>query len=350
MEAKLIIKILQRIGCTSIRVRQSGWVTASCPFAPGTSAHKEGVDLHPSFAVSIAPKAMSFYNCYTCHATGSLKSLLWRLEEKVGGAYHDLYPLVKNDGQLTPDKLLAKIQAAEFYQTPQKVAGVMVSAEVARRRKMMEPPPISEDCLKPFKELSADALIYLTGPKRNLNRRAIDAWELGWDARDRRVVIPIRDCERNLVGYSRRLIQDPPKDVAGQKKNKPPPKFLHSKGFRRDFYLYGEHMRGKSRIGFLMEGFFDAIALWMRGYHGACAIMGSYLSEMQEHKILRFFDKVFIVRDGDAAGVTMMEAVEQKLRGKLPVTCVDTPDGYDPDNLSSEQLFEFLGPPTAEAT
>lgn len=52
------------------------WV--SCPLAPWT--HSKGTDHNPSCGINFE-KTPAFYNCFTCHASGSLKDMFWRLYE-----------------------------------------------------------------------------------------------------------------------------------------------------------------------------------------------------------------------------------------------------------------------------
>ncbi len=285
---------------------------------------------------------MSVYNCYTCQAKGALKSMLWRLQSLNGNTYKHLYPYVKNDGDPTADKILEKIKGASMYQTPEEVAGVVVPAALARRKKAQEPEPLPESTLDGFRELSAAAIDYLTGPKRKLSWETIKAFDLGWDERTRRIVIPIRDCQNRLVGYSRRSIEDL---TIRPGKKKPAPKFLHSVGFRRDFYLFGENLFAGSRVGYLIEGFFDSMWLYQLGYRGAGALMGTYTSEMQEEKIVKFFDKVFILGDGDAAGREMGRKTSERLKGRVATQIAELPEGRDPDELWLSDLEPLIGPP-----
>lgn len=347
MQAEHIHQLLDKLGSENIKESASGWVQASCPFAPYSDKHKNRQDAHPSFGVSIKEEGegRSGYRCFTCNAKGTLSDLLMRLQH-----------LAQQDGHETEglSELLVWIQSNERYEPPApktlmerlegaaykprkavEIGGIKLSEDMATRvvrQAERQEEFVPEERLQELPALTEEAYEYLNR-ERGVSPALIEECGFRWHPRTRRIAIPIRDCKGRLVGISGRAIDQ-----------KARPKFLHSEGFLRDRYLYGEHRltEGGRGTGIIVEGFFDAIFLWQQGYD-AVAIMGTYLSRMQTEKLVRFFGDVVILPDGDKAGLDGADRMKQDLAKRLPVRIAPIPEGRDPDELSPLDLAEALG-------
>jgi len=176
---------------------------------------------------------------------------------------------------------------------------------------------------------------HLLGIKgRRLDPLTVTEWELGWHPHQRRIAIPIRDEAGKLVSISGRSFDE---DSRG-------PKYLHSP-FKRDRVLFGEHRRDPAvRSGFLFEGFFQTIYSWQNGYINVLARMGTHLSRQQTEKLMKWFDHLTIVPDGDKAGLESAQQIESDLKQNLDVTVVGMVKGKDADSLASPVLISLLGP------
>jgi DNA primase len=335
MNAKDICELLNKLGCQKIKVDNSGkWVRSSCPFS--RYRHSKGIDSHPSFGISIHPDGESKYHCFTCNEDGNLINFFWRLERLSSGAFKrqnfsELEGWVRQRNVPSFKSLNFRLSKIDHGWTkPKEVAGVEVSEFVARRLIEPEPEPLPESDLDLLQPIPDEVRFYLNTVRR-LTDETILAWELKWHPKARRIGIPIRDFKGRLVGISGRAF-----DLNQV------PKFLHSLGFRRDFYLFGEFRCRTGEIGYLTEGFFDVIYLRQQGYN-AFAVMGSSISSIQVEKCLKFMTKAVIVPDGDKAGLQGADKIKSALtiRG-LPVRVVEMPDGKDPDNLTSEELQLLL--------
>lgn len=340
--------VLRLLGCHKIKTRPNGFVVGSCPFAP--FRHQNGSDMAPSFGIKVNDCGSSHFHCYTCRLSGDMTTLVnmlrWKYKD-VGVDLTELGRLIANDDIETPDSLASRLASIEDKPKPIEIAGMKLSSSTAQSYGIdaasLEYLP--ETTLDPFRAFPINAWMYLKGPKRKFTEETILAWELGWYEEEQRIIIPIRDCTGRLVGYSRRLLEDEwvfdfernkHLPFAGRKR---PPKYLHSDGFKRDLVLYGEHMLKKeSRTGYLVEGFFDVIYLWQLGYYNAVAIMGTHLSPLQEHKILQFFDRLIVFRDGDEAGKGASDKIVKKLSEKIIVTATDTPPSKDPNSLNPNEI------------
>jgi hypothetical protein len=344
MQSEAIQTLLKALGCQNIKVANNGWVHASCPMARYSDKHKGEVDKHPSFGIAIDPKKKSGYRCFTCGAKGNLTDLMHRLNslarEKGEPDFcnQDLFQWLQREDieiEETGDELLAMLEKAAYRPRESvEFAGVRVSEDAAKRMMGYAEQPeviLAEGDLDALEPLSEEPLSYLLD--RGLDDDSVWRWEFRWNPKTRRIAIPIRDCKGRLVGISGRAIDSATK-----------PKFMHSKGFLRDRYLYGERFLkdGGTGKGIVVEGFFDAIHLWQHGY-SAVALLGTYPSKMQVEKLVRFFGEVVILPDGDAAGYEAADRVQHALRGRVPTRIAPMREGVDPDELSPLDLLELLG-------
>ena len=348
MNAPDIITFLGLIGCRQIRAA-SRVVRASCPFE---SQHPGGQDKHPSFAIKIVEGDESTFKCYTCNNGGDLGRLLILLDR-----FHPmtkkqadrLYGFVIQNDRPSKASLLAQADpnAPAALRARALAAGwrdqIYLSKGAAAPKKPEPPPPMSESFLEDyFIDPVDDGLKYLIGKKgsgpagakyRGYALETVQAWELKWHPVQRRIAMPTRDTRGRLVGISGRTV-DP----------KAHPKYLHSNGFPRDFYLYGEH-KAIPGTGILVEGQFDVIGLWQDGFVNAVAAFGSSLTLHQLEKIEYLFDEVVILTDGDEPGRTAAEKWQRQLASRVPARVPEMPKDKDPDDLSKEEKIAILGEP-----
>jgi len=344
MNAMDAITLLTKLGCANVKMNTSGtWVVSTCPFAPWT--HKSGVDKHPSFGVSIhwdskEQEGESKFKCYTCNLSGSIAGddgLIQRIKKKrkqeppfIDNVSLSVWAAVRNcpsKAQLV-ERAQRVTNVSGWKHPPGTVlssgTGSAFTADTAEQLQKA-PPPLPESTLDIFTAPSPELMEYLR-TERRLTNESIAKWELKWHENRRRIGIPIRDEHGNLVGVSGRAFDE------GQR-----PKFLHTTGFKRDFYLYGERTCRRNEPGYLTEGFFDVIYLQQNGIN-AFAIMGSYLSRIQVEKCTTMFTKIVMVPDGDEAGEKTIDHVKDRLGSRMPVVVYPMTEGKDPDDLSDEEL------------
>jgi len=149
-----------------------------------------------------------------------------------------------------------------------------------------------------------------------------------------RLVIPIHNEEGELIAYAGRAVDD---EVE--------PKYKVPAGFRKSLVLFNYH-RAKSsvnrRVVIVTEGFFDSMKIYQAGFPNVVALMGSVLSEHQEHLLVENFDSVILLLDGDEAGRSATSEIALRLVRKVFVQVIEIPEGKQPDQLSSEELQKFL--------
>ncbi len=154
-----------------------------------------------------------------------------------------------------------------------------------------------------------------------------------------RVTFPIRDARGRILGFGGRAI------APGQE-----PKYLNtpeSPIYRKREALFGlpdalEPIRRRGRA-VLVEGYFDAIALWRAGVGEALATCGTALGAGHARALRRRTREVVLLFDGDAAGERAVErALAELLAAGLRVRAAALPPGEDPDTLLAREGPEAL--------
>lgn len=142
-----------------------------------------------------------------------------------------------------------------------------------------------------------------------------------------RVTIPIRDFNGNLVAFGGRIYGE------GD------PKYLNSPEsavFRKKGVLYGldaarDAIRREGCV-ILVEGYFDQIALRIRGLENTVAPLGTALGKEQIRLLKRFSGEMITVFDGDAAGLNAVKrSIPLFLSEGVEPRCLILRDDKDPD-------------------
>ncbi len=151
-----------------------------------------------------------------------------------------------------------------------------------------------------------------------------------------RIIFPIFDVSRQVSGFGGRVMDDSL------------PKYLNSPEtyvYNKSRSLYGlhiakEHCRASETV-YIVEGYFDLLALHQHGILNSVATLGTSLT--QGHvRILRGFvgknGRFVLVYDSDAAGIKAAErSIKVFDKEYVNAQILVLPKGYDPDSY----LFEF---------
>ena len=158
-----------------------------------------------------------------------------------------------------------------------------------------------------------------------------------------RLIFPWIDSSGRIVAFGGRKI------VAGTKGIDQ--KYINSKEseiFHKGHELYGiwqakEAIREKDQV-YLVEGYFDVIAMYQAGIHNVVANSGTILSQYQVDLLCRFTKNIVVIYDGDEAGRLAIERSSKLLlQGGMNVSVVILEDGNDPDSFIKEKgQEEFL--------
>ncbi len=171
-----------------------------------------------------------------------------------------------------------------------------------------------------------------------------------------RLMIPIRDEQGRMAGFGGRAVA--PDDQ---------PKFLNSPDtslFNKSRLLYGldrarKAIRSADQV-VIVEGYFDVIALHQAGFENVVSPMGTALSEDQVRLLKRYTRRILLALDADTAGqkavLRGVEVARQAMDHQAEITfdphhlmhfenrlqadlrVVVLPEGYDPDDLVSEDV------------
>lgn len=321
-----------------------------CPF------HAEKT---PSFTVS---EEKQIFYCFGCHEGGGVFNLLMLL-----------------DGLSFPE---AVRRVAEKYsiEIPQEGVSPHIKMKLAEKERVFQTNEIARQffcSMLKDPRIGQKAMAYLTD--RGITHKIIDNFSLGfapdtWDALlkrsqekrqsaqwlekcglavanqkrnghyDRfrnRVIFPIFDYAGQVIGFGGRVM------------DAQLPKYLNSPEtivFNKSRTLYGIHRarqasRSAGRV-FLVEGYFDVLALHLYGIENAVATLGTALTP--EHvdllKGMVGSGKIILVFDGDNAGIQAVRRsiplFEQKM---VEARVITLPKGYDPDLFLRENgPDEFL--------
>lgn len=359
------------------------WINFSCPLAQWT--HEKGTDRSPSFGISLSP--ISAFSCYACHHHGTLSHFAHLYCDLAGG---DPAPAVQFSREVELDAMRDRADRT-LAQRGGDAMSRMFSMQTVRAACVHDwtidypRPRLSPRLISRYDvDLEHPYLV-----RRGIAPQTARAWGLRI-RRDRRgydrLVFPISDIDGHLLAYSERMTWDAPtcpacdhtgEDVGwGMRPDDEtgeggcpkchafvPSKYMHSKGFTRNLYLYGEHLIDpKRRVGVLVEGNMSPIRLWQIGVKNVVATLGSKLGAAlpdtrnetpgeQLYQAGKHFDELVLIPDVDSSGKswtrTIQSFFEQASLGKKRVHVVELPEaGTDPADMrvTDDLLRSLLAP------
>ena len=129
------VAFLEALRATQIRVKDNGWVEATCPLARWT--HKHHRDHTPSFGLRVAPGEPSYFLCFACRQ-GSANELLYCIQMYSKGTVVDYdfarcYQILADEAFVVP---LGEYQefphpAQVFTEWPRYLGGQLPPAAVS---------------------------------------------------------------------------------------------------------------------------------------------------------------------------------------------------------------------------
>jgi len=311
------------------------------------------VEKTPSFTVS--PDKQIFY-CFGCQTGGNVFSYVMQSE---GVSFPEAVRAVAGRyGIEVPDDHLSAEQKKQLSERD-KLLRINQLAVSFFRTSLLDP------------QVGQRALAYLLG--RGMTRKIIDSHQLGyapdrWDGllgfmrqkrvpmellaktglviprKDRsgsydrfrdRVMFPISDLHQEVIGFGGRVMGD------GL------PKYLNSPEspvYYKSRSLYGidkaRQEARKSGTVFLVEGYFDALALHLYGITNAVATLGTSLTGDHVQLLKGMVGpsgRVMLVYDSDQAGIkAARRSIAIFEQGFLEARILILPQGYDPDDYLRE--------------
>jgi DNA primase len=168
--------------------------------------------------------------------------------------------------------------------------------------------------------------------------------EIGFDALNQRITVPIRDRHGNLIAVSGRAVhaqQEPRYKIYKRELlDYQPAGYRASKGA----VLWRHHLLPeKVERLIVVEGFKAAMWLVQQGHQNVVATMGKNVTETQEGLLRSMRVPVIIMFDADEAGRKGAEVLGINLyRSGVSVSYADMDDGLSPDDLTSGQITTAL--------
>jgi DNA primase len=147
-----------------------------------------------------------------------------------------------------------------------------------------------------------------------------------------RIAIPIYDDAGRLVAYCGRALD-------GLE-----PRYRFPAGFQKSqvlFHYDGARAADGDQV-IVVEGFFDCMCVYQAGFDCVVALMGARLSPAQKSLLAARFCEVILLLDGDATGRAATAQLASDLAGKCSVTPLLLPPGGQPDQISVEEIRQFL--------
>ncbi len=190
---------------------------------------------------------------------------------------------------------------------------------------------------KYIKDMTSDAYEYLYD--RGLDDETIEKWSICYDKYDDRVVFPLFDSYRNIIGFNKRLVTAQTKGL-----NR---KYIHSSDsevFKKSQYFYGMQFLDKTKDYIILtEGVFDVILPQMYGVSNVICALGTTLSEYQINVLAKLGKEVIVVYDNDDKGLKTMKKVMPLLESNnISAKLLILPNGKDLAEITLELKYGIL--------
>ena len=315
--------------------RRGGAYMAKCPF------HKGGEENNASMKIY---EETGTYHCFTCKDTGNAISFLKKHDNldfieavELLASYVGMeIPKQEKSAAVTKSTNINN-KAAEIFYTQMKEENSKntisylkdrgISGETAKFFNLgysnARTPSLHEKLSKEFNinELNESGLF-----GTNENGELYDRF------RDR-LMFPIRNIKGECIAFGGRLLKD--KDNQAKYLNSP-----ETKTYKKKYELYGlyevRQTNKRPESIFVVEGYMDVIGLFQHGVKNAVASSGTAFTQEQLRKILNYTNTIYIVFDGDEAG---LKASWRTVENSLPLLREDTrisfiflKEGEDPDS------------------
>ncbi len=269
MESKVadVYEILDRLGVQIVSETERE-INCYCPFHNNSNS--------PAFSINIESGAWLCRNG-ACGEKGNLRQLWEKINPK------EKYPV--SDTQLKVWK--SEKERSEFVE----------EIEAALFPELRESKDWSDTVEKQSR--APEDLGYML--ERGFKQGTLDAFEVGFNSKMNRIVIPARDERHKVVGLIGRSIFS---DVN--------PRYLYTKDFPKKNILFNLNHAKTYKSVILAEGSLDCMSVYQAGYPGVCAVLGSSLSDAQTELIEKNFLSVIIFADRDDAGFALANNIASK--------------------------------------
>jgi len=148
-----------------------------------------------------------------------------------------------------------------------------------------------------------------------------------YDGFRNRLLFPIKDIHGRVIGFGGRVLDDSlPKYL-----NSPESLVYHKSEVLFGLGMAKQALREKGTV-FIVEGYFDHLALYRAGVRNVVATCGTALTDAHLKLLRRFVGQVYLLFDADNAGKkATLRSMETFLQEDFPARVVQMPAGEDPD-------------------
>jgi len=297
----------------------TGNVQISCLNAPWT--HGSGTDSDPSCSISFKHD-ISLVLCWGCHFEGTLIEYISLHNQFVNGSAAKQVDLIRKLEEKTPDQ---QIDLA-LNKWDKKYTNFRESSE---RLEVWDDKELSA-----FKPILKKSFL----EQKRIKAEIAQIYQLMWDEKGCRVVVPVRRWDGELVGCMGRCWCD----LCRQGKehvDKFRKKHFAYWNFPKSHFMFNEHLVSNKEKVFVVEGPFDVMRMFGAGFENTVALMGSSLSVDQARKLTNLGQPVVLMLDADPGGETGTAKAIPMLKGRVVSLHECTlPEGKDPGDLTDEEV------------
>jgi DNA primase len=144
-----------------------------------------------------------------------------------------------------------------------------------------------------------------------------------------RIMFPIFDTSKRPVGFAGRGMSP---EATPKYLNSPETPLYQKSKILYGFHVTQQHIR-ESKSAIIVEGYMDFLSLYQAGVKNVIASSGTAFTDAHARTLRRFTQKIFLVFDGDAAGI---EAAHRAIIVLAPynfdIGVLTIPDDEDPDD------------------
>jgi DNA primase len=313
-----------------------------CPF------HSEKT---PSFTVS---PVKQIFHCFGCGAGGDVFSFLMKYEgigfSEAVQSLARRYGINLPERKMTASQKKVASQRQQLFDLNRQVMSFFTGHLTDRSsgqtaRAYLEKRGFTQEIITQFGlGFAPDGWDNLVGFFRKLNISQTLAINSGlivprqnkgyYDRFRNRVIFPIFDVTNQIIGFGGRVLDDSK------------PKYLNSPEtpvYNKSRSLYGAHAaKNKARESdcvYIVEGYFDLLALHQHGITNTVATLGTSLTAEHVSTLRRgYAKKAFLVFDSDEAGLkAARRSISLFMNESMDAAVIVLPKGYDPDSY----IFEF---------
>lgn len=179
-----------------------------------------------------------------------------------------------------------------------------------------------------------------TFEKKGFDKDVLDFFQVGFDFKKKRIVVPMRNENNELVGVTGRTL-DPNYKELGL------PKWLHYQGSNvsENFFNINNAISASKEMDgsiIIVEGPKDAIWLHQHGFKNVIALLSNSVTQVQKGILLKNFLTVYLFLDGDKGGDNGKSSILEKIKGYFNIYNVNIGNGKDPDDMTKEEISNAI--------